>query len=142
MINDYKEVKECTYKGELYYVRDNGAIMRHSRAGKKVRWDDGQWTFGIKHKTGYMMLGLHRVHIIVATAFHGARDSKIYVVDHIDTNRCNNRADNLRWFTRLENILNNEITRNKITYLCGSIEEFIKNPKILQERIQQWYSYE
>lgn len=137
MINDYKEVKECIYKDERFSVRDNGAIMRHPRAGKRIRWDDGVWTFGIKDsKTGYMMLGRHRVHIIVANAFHGVRDSKIYIVDHIDTNRCNNRAENLRWFTRLENILNNEITRNKIIYLCGSIEAFIENPKILQERIQ------
>ena len=78
----------------------------------------------------------HRIHIIVATAFLGAKDSKIYVVDHIDTNRCNNRVENLRWFTKLENALNNEITRNKIIYFCGSIEAFIENPKILQERIE------
>ena len=37
-------------------------------------------------------------------------------IDHIDTNRCNNRKENLRWFTKLENALNNEITRNKIIY--------------------------
>lgn len=136
MINDYKEVKECVYKDEHYSVRDNGAIMRHIREGKKPRIDDGRWTFGLKdYKTGYMKLGKHRVHIIVATAFLGARDSKVYVVDHIDTNRCNNRVENLRWFTRLENALNNEITRNKIIYICGSVEAFIENPSILQERI-------
>jgi hypothetical protein len=83
-----------------------------------------------------MMLGQHRVHIVVATAFLGARDSKVYVVDHIDTNRCNNRVENLRWFTRLENALNNEITRNKIIYICGSIEAFIENPNILRERLR------
>jgi len=133
MLNDYNIVKECDYKGEHYSVRDNGAIMRHLREGKKVRKDDGVWTFGVKNlQNGYMMLGNHRVHIIVATAFYGGRDSKVYVVDHIDTNRCNNRVENLRWFTRLENMLNNEITRNKIISLCGSIEAFIENPKILQ----------
>lgn len=136
MIDSYKEVKECVYKDEHYSVRDNGAIMRHLREGKKARRDDGVWTFGIKNfQNGYMMLGQHRVHIIVATAFLGARDSKVYVVDHIDTNRCNNRVENLRWFTRLENALNNEITRNKIIYICGSIEAFIENPSILRERL-------
>ena len=30
-------------------------------------------------------------------------------IDHIDTNKLNNRVDNLRWVTRKEN-LNNEIT--------------------------------
>ena len=137
MINDYKEIKECVYKDEHYSVRDNGAVMRHLRESKKARRDDGVWTFGIKnHQNGYMMLGQHRVHIIVATAFLGARDSKAYVVDHIDTNRCNNRVENLRWFTKLENALNNEITRNKIIYICGSIEAFIENPYILRERLR------
>ena len=136
MINDYKDIKECIYKEEHYSVRDNGAVMRHLRDGKKPRRDDGVWTFGVKNpQTGYMMLGQHRVHIIVATAFLGARDSKVYVVDHIDTNRCNNRVENLRWFTRLENALNNEITRNKIIYICGSIEAVIENPSILRERL-------
>lgn len=136
MINDYNEVRECVYKDEHYSVRDNGAIMRHLREGKKARRDDGIWTFGLKNpQNGYMMLGQHRVHIIVATAFLGARDSKVYVVDHKDTNRCNNRVENLRWFTRLENALNNEITRNKIIYICGSLEAFIENPSILRERL-------
>lgn len=137
MINDYKEVKVCVYKDEHYSVRDNGAVMRHLREGKKARKDDGVWTFGLKNpQNGYMMLGQHRVHIIVATAFLGARDSKVFVVDHIDTNHCNNRVENLRWFTKLENALNNEITRNKIIYICGSIEAFIENPSILRERLR------
>lgn len=140
MINQYSEIKDCIYKEEHYSVRDNGAVMRHARIGKKLRKDDNIWTFGIKNtKNGYMHFGNsngHRIHIIVATAFLGAKDSKIYVVDHIDTNRCNNRVENLRWFTKLENALNNEITRNKIIYFCGSIEAFIENPKILQERIE------
>lgn len=139
MINDYKEVRECVYKDEHYLVRDNGAVMRHLREGKKARKDDGIWTFGIKNsQNGYMHFGNangHRVHIIVATAFLGTRDSKVYVVDHIDTNRCNNRVENLRWFTKLENALNNDITRNKIIYICGSIEAFIENPSILRERL-------
>lgn len=138
MINDYKEIKECVYKDEHYSVRDNGEIFRHKREGCKVRIDDEKWTFGMKNsKTGYMMLGQHRVHIIVATAFLGARDSKVYVVDHKDTNRCNNRVENLRWFTKLENALNNEITRNKIIYICGSIDAFIENPNILREKLNQ-----
>ena len=135
MINDYKEIRKCIYKGELYSVRDNGAIMRHSKEGARKRKYDNIWSFGTKNiENGYMYLGSHRVHIIVATAFYGEHDSKVYVVDHIDTNRCNNRKENLRWFTKLENALNNEITRNKIIYICGSIEAFIENPNILRER--------
>ena len=134
MINVYNETRDCTYKDEHYSVRDNGAVMRHLRVGKKARKDDEVWTFGNKDpRTGYMMLGKHRVHIIVATAFYGERDTATFVVDHKDTNRCNNRIENLHWLTKLENILNNEITRNKIIRICGSIEAFIENPQLLQK---------
>lgn len=134
LLNDFKEVRECDYKGEHYSVRDNGAIMRHERPGKRLRKDDNLWTFGTRDaKTAYMLLGSHRVHIIVAIAFLGPQDSKVYVVDHIDTNRCNNRVENLRWFTRLENALNNPITRRKIEILCGGdIQKFIDDPTCLQ----------
>ena len=82
-VDEYKETTECVYKGEQYSVRDNGAVMRHLREGKRPRKDDGVWTFGVKNNAnGYMLIGSHRVHIIVATAFYGERDSKVYVVDH------------------------------------------------------------
>lgn len=135
LLNNYTEEKVITYKGERYSVRDNGAIMRHAPISSKARKLDEIWTFGKKNNTtGYMMYGGHRVHIIVANAFHGERDSKQYVVDHIDTNRCNNRVDNLRWFTKLENALNNPITLHKITYLCGGdITKFLENPGCLKD---------
>ena len=70
-----------------------GVCKKESRPRKL----DNVWTFGEKNeRTGYMTVGTARVHIIVATAFHGENDSKKLVVDHIDTNRCNNRAENLR----------------------------------------------
>lgn len=131
---DFVEVIECDYKGEHYSVRDNGAIMRHARVGKSVRKDDNVWTFGKKDdSTGYMLLCGARVHIIVATAFYGEHDSKVFVVDHKDINRCNNRPVNLRWCTRLENALNNPATRKKIIFLCGSLENFINNPSSLRD---------
>lgn len=34
LLNDFKETKTCTYKGERYSVRDNGAVLRHAREGK------------------------------------------------------------------------------------------------------------
>jgi hypothetical protein len=64
----------------------------------------------------------------VATAFLGPKPSKSHVVDHIDTNRKNNRPENLRWVTRLENILLNPITARRIEIAYGSIEEFFANP--------------
>lgn len=135
IIDDYILERTCTYKGESYRVRDNGSVYRQPRPEGRQRKDDGKWTFGEKNETnGYMYIGQHRVHIIVATAFLGENDSKVYVVDHIDTNRCNNRAENLRWLTRLENALLNEDTCRKITYLCGGdIMKFVNNPSCLRE---------
>ncbi len=132
-IDDYKEVKDCIYKEEHYSVRDNGAVMRHPREGKRIRKDDNVWTFGKPNDiTGYMEIAGQRVHRIVAFAFHGNPPTDQHVVDHIDTNRRNNRPGNLRWLTRLENALNNPITRARIENLCGSIEVFLADPSILR----------
>lgn len=134
LLDDYKEVKDCIYKGETYSVRDNGAVLRHSRIGKRVRKEDDIWTFGkANEQTGYMIIGGERVHRIVAYAFLGEPPTPQHVVDHIDTNRRNNRPQNLRWLTKLENVLLNPITRKRIEFLCGSIEAFINDPSIIQE---------
>lgn len=134
-INEYTRETTCEYKGEVYSVRDNGAVMRHIREGKKSRKLDNVWTFGTKDKTrGYMMISSHRVHIIVAKAFISGNEDGKMVVDHIDTNRCNNRVENLRWLTKLENVLLNEATLKRVTFLCGGdINKFIENPSCLQD---------
>lgn len=134
LLNDYTSEKMCEYKSRIYSVRDNGAIMRHPIEGKRASKLDCVWTFGKKNAiTGYMEYGGVRVHQVVATAYYGKPDDPNLVIDHIDTNRCNNRPDNLKWVTRLENVLNNPITRHKIIYRCGSVEAFLQNPAILRE---------
>lgn len=136
-INDFNEEKSCEYKDRQYLVRDNGAILRLQKEGCRTSKYDNIWTFGIKdEKTGYMILaGNIRVHQVVCTAFHGPEPEPHMVVDHIDTNRCNNRPENLRWLTRIENALNNPVTRKKIAFLCGgSIEPFLENPAILRDK--------
>lgn len=136
LLGEYTQVKTCIYKGETYSVRDNGAVLRHKPECKsKSRPLDEKWTFGKKDlNTGYMLIGSHRVHIIVATAFHGEHDTTKLVVDHIDTNRCNNRFENLRWLTRLENALMNPVTFRRIEYLCGGdINKFIADPSCLRD---------
>lgn len=138
-LDDYKEVKECDFKGEHYSVRDNGAVYRHARPGKKVRKDDERWTFGTPNAAnGYMFIGgVVRVHQIVATAYFGERNTKVYVVDHKDSNRRNNRVENLHWLTRLENVLSNPATMKKIIMCCGSLEAFLKNPSLIRRFANQ-----
>ena len=131
-IDDYFIAQDCIYKDEHYSVRDNGAVMRHHRSGMRKRRLDDVWSFGTPNlSTGYLTFCGERVHRIVATAFHGEAPSNQHVVDHIDTNRQNNRPENLRWLSKLENILINEITRKKVELICGSIEAFLDNPQLL-----------
>ncbi len=134
-INNFKVEVSCEYKGETYSVRDNGAIMRLPKKGCRIRPLDNKWTFGTKNENnGYMFFTSNiRVHQVVASAFWGHQKSEGMVVDHKDTNRCNNRAENLHWVTKLENVLNNPITRRRIINICGSIAAFLDNPALLRE---------
>lgn len=131
-VHDFQREVDCIFDDEQYSVRDNGAVLRHPRTGKRPRPTDDKWIFGKPNsQNGYMYISQKRIHRIVATAFHGTPPTPEHIVDHIDTNRQNNRPENLRWITRLENALNNPMTRKRIEYLCGSIEAFLENPSML-----------
>lgn len=129
--NDYVREARCEYKGETYWVRDNGAIFRVARKDKPRRPKDEKWTFGESVEKGYAKFCGESVHRIVAYAFLGEPKGGRNVVDHIDTNRQNNRPENLRWVSKLENILLNPTTKAKKEYICGSIENFLKDPSLL-----------
>lgn len=120
----------CSYRGNTYRVRDNGAVRRLRRNHGRLRPLDETWTFGRPSRSsGYMCISSVPVHRVVATAFHGDQPSNAHVVDHVDTNRRNNRPENLRWVTRLENILLNPVTAKRVAVAYGSIEAFLENPK-------------
>jgi len=141
-LDDFEIEKKCVYKNERYSVRDNGAVFRHARKNKRLRKYDNQWTFGKPNNNGYMLIVSEVVHRIVAYAFLGEPPTSQHIVDHIDTNRQNNRPENLRWLTKLENILNNPITVKGIIHHCGSIEAFLKDPSILRNHINEDPNFE
>lgn len=137
LLETYSGILECNYKNEHYSVRDNGAVLRHTIEGKRSRPTDSNWTFGkLNNKTGYLEIASVRIHRIVATAFHGEPPTREHVVDHIDTNKQNNRPENLRWVTRLENILLNPITARRIELVCGSVEAFLADPSKFRDKFQ------
>ncbi len=134
LLDEFQSEREVEYQGEKYLVRDNGAVFRIGRPGQRRRPLDDAWTFGRpQESTGYMCIASHIVHRIVAFAFH-EQPSEQHVVDHIDTNRRNNRADNLRWVTRLENLLLNPITRARIIQAYGSLDAFFSDPSAISDR--------
>lgn len=129
LLDIYESEAEVEYRGERYRVRDNGAVYRLNEFGKRARPLDKTWTFGRQNLlTGYHLLAGVPIHRIVCSAFNGRPPSDQHVVDHIDTNRANNRPENLRWLTRLENALLNEITARRIELSYGSIEAFLQDP--------------
>jgi len=143
LIDVFEKEVTCIYRGEIYQVRDNGSILRQAREGKKKRPKDEIWTLGnIDKSTGHLRFASEAVHRIVASAFHGGAPTNNHVVDHIDTNRQNNRPENLQWLTRLENILLNPITLSRILYKYGSIDNFLADPsKPLDGDLSQDFSW-
>jgi hypothetical protein len=136
-LDEFSQEKKCVYNGEYYSVRDNGSVLRHNYNNKRVRQADNKWTFGKPNlKTGYLEISSVRIHRIIATAFHGEPPTKEHVVDHIDTNRQNNRPKNLRWVTRLENIILNPITARRIETVCGSVEAFLADPSKFKNKFK------
>lgn len=85
-----------------YQVSDQGRVKNKSRN-----------TLLVAHpsKKGYYHVGLYRngerknlyVHQLVGNAFLGCPDDPTLEIDHIDTDKSNNKIDNLEWVTRSEN---------------------------------------
>jgi len=86
---------------ERYSVSDDGFVM-NLLTGKILKNHDD--------RRGYDRVdigGKHRkVHRLVAERFLPAPTQEGLVVDHIDRNKRNNNASNLRWVTQSVNVLN------------------------------------
>lgn len=87
-----------------YEVSDHGRVRRAST---------GRLRAPAVNSRGYLKLNLSRigrgrqrqayVHQLVAAAFLGERPSSDHDVDHLDFDRTNNTATNLRWLVHAEN---------------------------------------
>lgn len=113
------------YEG-LYQISSIGRVKRLEkirRNGRGYRKYKEQITDGYIDDVGYRYVILtkerkekrFRLHRLVAEAFIPNPDNKPEI-DHINTNRTDNRIENLRWVTRKEN-LNNKITKIKMSHL-------------------------
>ena len=113
------------YEG-LYQVSNCGRVKSLDRLAKCGKWIMLRKGIVLKAETlncGYLLLGLNRdgkkkmftVHRLVAKAFPEicGRYEPNLEVDHINTIRTDNRAENLHWVTRKEN-MNNPITKESM----------------------------
>jgi hypothetical protein len=108
-----------------YDVSDLGRV----RSWRKGRWLGRRTTPKLlkisTHKKGYLQVGLsvngssvtHKVHYLVLLSFVGPRPEGLDT-DHWDSNRANNRLDNLRYLSHLDNIKRSKILRG--TERCNS----------------------
>ena len=86
---------------ENYTISDTGIII-NTKTGRELKTyigGDGYYGFCIS-KNGKRTTG--KVHRLVAEAYIPNPDNK-YAVDHINRIRTDNRIENLRWATSLEN---------------------------------------
>ncbi len=141
-IDNYGSEKEIEYEGEIYLVRDNGAVFRKHKPDRRSSSFDEAWTFGTLRQQGqYLCVGSAYVHRIVAFAFHGAPPSRQYVVDHIDTDKTNNRIENLRWITKLDNVLRHPGVRRRIESAYGSLDKFYEDPSTAVNELDSSFAW-
>ena len=101
---EYKEIFPS------YYISNFGNIKHDNNFLKKCIHSNGYEQVNIRIGNKYVTKLIHR---LVAAAFIPNPDNKP-CVDHIDGDRTNNHADNLRWVTYLENN-NNPITKKRLS---------------------------
>ena len=115
----------ATKEGCVYSLKPNGSFEKLAKGGykgyRRIVFKDGEREF---------------VHRIIARMFVDNPLNKP-VVDHIDTNILNNRADNLRWVDNKENC-NNPISRQN--YIRSNRqkakERFLFSPDVIPYELQ------
>ena len=129
------------YEG-LYEVSNMGRVRSLDREiinrnGKKVHLKGKILKLQLNN-SGYLFVGLNKhnkkyfyVHILVAKSFIPNLENKQFI-DHINTNKTDNRAENLRWVTREEN-MNNPLTKKKMSEINSGENNPMYGKKISEE---------
>lgn len=119
MQEEWRDVVGCE---GCYEVSNLGRVRGVARTLKDGRCWKPRVMKLIKHPAGYLQIRLssangikntYKVHRLVAMAFI-PNPNNLPQIDHIDGNRANNTAENLRWCTAGENS-NNPITRSRMS---------------------------
>lgn len=114
MIQEQIKSKTIQVNGVPVTCHSDGSITCYNLAsGNPVR------SFGTKKLNGYMHRGINGkkflVHRLIASAFHG-KPRKGENPDHINGNRADNRAENLRWVNQSRNLRGARTTHGASKY--------------------------
>lgn len=111
-----------------YEISNHGQVRTYWTGGGKNRFI-GSSSKPMKtflQPNGYLSLRLKKknlyVHRLVAMMFVNNPDQMDYV-DHVDRNRCNNVATNLRWCSRQQNSYNSKIRTDNMSGIKGVHED-------------------
>lgn len=135
MIEEWKDIEES----KDYQISNFGNLRyKNSKALK---------TFGyVKHNT-YKMYSIdgkgYLAHRLVAKYFvYNSNPKKYNIVNHLDENTHNNRADNLQWTTNKDNLnYSNVFCRNAINHSKFKVIQYDKNGEIIKEWISKEACY-
>jgi hypothetical protein len=125
----------------FYEVSDLGrvrSLTRRVRSPRGTRLHTGQVMTPVIDRDGYPRVilrvdGKHytrKIHRLVCRAFNGPPNALHREVDHIDANRANATAQNLRWVSRGENAY---FTRGRV----GALGERNGNAKLTRDAVSQ-----
>jgi len=117
-------MKKIQYKG--YVFVDNGDIYKNNKKISIFYDSKGYARFNFNGKKKY-------VHNLICKLFHGNKKSANQQCGHLDGNKHNNKANNLKWVTRKENCYHKKIH--------GTNNDGIRNgkSKLTEKQVKQIY---
>lgn len=128
----WKYVVEPDLEGEVWKVHDKNYKVSNKGRVKNVR----NIILRQELTNGYPSLRLRKkhwlVHTMVCTLFIGPRPSPTHTVDHIDRNRLNNNAENLRWASKKEQN-ENRVSGKPVNKICLTTGKILATFKSLSE---------
>ena len=124
----YEGVYEVSNKGRIKslerIVNTKNRKIHKRESIRNLKIHDGYYYITLAKNSKRETLAVHR---IVAMAFLDKPNGKNHI-DHINTNRLDNRVENLKWCTRLENA-RNPITRQNVI-LAHKNESYLKKAQM------------
>ena len=96
-MKEYKTIKGY----ENYSINNEGKVLRGNKEVKSFLLPTGYSRINLYKNGKAKQFSIHR---LVATAFIGEPPTSKHVVNHKNSNRADNRVDNLEWVTVSENV--------------------------------------